>query len=132
YRLFESLFGLDDESKRKYERPETGRQRGYTSFGVEHAKGHEKADLKEFWHVGRELPAGHPLARRMPRNEWPSEIEDFRTKTMAIYTAMDTCAQHLLEAISVYLGEAPNALPDMAKDGNSVLRVIHYPVCDGF
>lgn len=132
YRLFEALFGLDDESKRKYERPETGRQRGYTSFGVEHAKGHEKADLKEFWHVGRELPAGHPLARRMPRNEWPNEIEDFRTKTMALYTAMDTCAQHLLEAISVYLGEAPNALPDMAKDGNSVLRVIHYPVCDGF
>lgn len=132
YDLFQRLFALDEATKRKYERPETGRQRGYTSFGVEHAKGYQKADLKEFWHVGRELPAGHPLSRRMPRNEWPSELPDFKSLTTSLYSSMDVCAKHLLEAISIYLGEAADTLPSMAKDGNSVLRVIHYPVCDGF
>src|SRR5690554_97656 len=65
YRLFKELFELSVETKQKYEFPEGGRQRGYTSFGVEHAKNSKKADLKEFWHLGRELDADHPLAGRI-------------------------------------------------------------------
>ncbi len=132
YDEFEGLFALEDEVKRKYERPEHGRQRGYTSFGVEQAKGHEKPDLKEFWHVGRELADGHELAGRMPPNEWPDETPELRATSLALYDAMDAAAQQMLQAISVYLGIDEDALPEMARDGNSVLRVIHYPVCDGF
>jgi len=132
YDEFEGLFALEDEVKRKYERPEHGRQRGYTSFGVEQAKGHEKPDLKEFWHVGRELADGHELAGRMPPNEWPDETPELKATSLALYDAMDAAAQQMLQAISVYLGIDEDALPEMARDGNSVLRVIHYPVCDGF
>src|SRR6056297_748894 len=78
YDEFEALFALQEDVKRKYERPEHGRQRGYTSFGVEQAKGHEKPDLKEFWHVGRELPEDHELAGRMPPNEWPKETPELQ------------------------------------------------------
>jgi isopenicillin N synthase-like dioxygenase len=132
YKTFERLFALELETKKKYERPEFGRQRGYTSFGVEQAKGHNRADLKEFWHVGRELDASHPLAGRMAENQWPVEMPELKTESLALYDAMDRCGKSLLRAISEYLGLAPNTLPDMATDGNSVLRIIHYPVCDGF
>lgn len=132
YDAFERLFALEDEIKRRYERPEHGRQRGYTSFGVEQAKGHEKPDLKEFWHVGRELGDDHVLAGRMPPNEWPDETPELKMTSLGLYEAMDAAAQKMLEALSVYLGIEGDTLPKMARDGNSVLRVIHYPVCDGF
>lgn len=132
YEQFEELFALDDGIKKKYERPEHGRQRGYTSFGVEQAKGHDKPDLKEFWHVGRELPEEHELAGRMPANEWPDEAPELKRTALGLYEAMDVAAQRMLEALAIYLGIERETLPKMAQDGNSVLRVIHYPVCEGF
>ncbi|MEZ4458672.1 MAG: 2-oxoglutarate and iron-dependent oxygenase domain-containing protein [bacterium] len=132
YATFKRLFELELDTKKKYERPEFGRQRGYTSFGVEQAKGHDKADLKEFWHVGRELADDHPLHGRMAPNQWPTEMPEVKTDSLALYEAMDACGKTLLRAISEYLGLEPEFLPGLAKDGNSVLRVIHYPVCDGF
>ncbi|MCP4810278.1 MAG: hypothetical protein GY913_23865 [Proteobacteria bacterium] len=61
YETAKGLFALSADTKRRYETPENGRQRGYTSFGVEHAKDVERPDLKEFWHVGRKLPQNHEL-----------------------------------------------------------------------
>jgi isopenicillin N synthase-like dioxygenase len=59
-----AFFALPEAAKLKYKLPVQG-QRGYTPFGVETAKGHSHYDLKEFWHVGRDLPPGHsPIARR--------------------------------------------------------------------
>lgn len=132
YRVFEQLFALDEQTKRSYERPEHGRQRGYTSFGVEQAKGHEKPDLKEFWHVGRELSRDHDLFERLPPNEWPDEVSQLRDISLSLYRALDASARKMLEALSIYLDVEPSTLPSMARWGNSVLRVIHYPVCDGF
>lgn len=132
YANFKRLFDLDLDVKRKYERPEFGRQRGYTSFGVEQAKDNHKADLKEFWHVGRELAEGHPNKGRMPDNQWPDEMPEVKTDSLQLYEAMDRCGKTLLQAISEFLGLDPMFLPNLATDGNSVLRIIHYPVCDGF
>jgi isopenicillin N synthase-like dioxygenase len=132
YRLFKEFFDLPVENKQRYEFPEGGRQRGYTSFGIEHAKNNQKADLKEFWHLGRDLAADHPLAGRIPANPWPEEIAGLRENAQALYKAMETSAQTMLKAISVYLGKDENFLPNMIQDGNSIIRVIHYPVCDGF
>lgn len=132
YDLFEELFDLDVETKQKYEFPEKGRQRGYTSFGVEHAKDSKKADLKEFWHLGRELPSDHPMAGRIDSNVWPEELPELKEKALALYDAMEKSAETMLKAISVFLGQEESFLPDMIKDGNSIVRIIHYPVCDGF
>lgn len=132
YDLFEKFFDLDVETKQKYEFPETGRQRGYTSFGVEHAKDSKKADLKEFWHLGRQLPADHPLAGRITGNVWPEEIAELKETALSLYEAMENSAQTMLKAISVFLGEEEDFLPKMVENGNSIIRVIHYPVCDGF
>jgi isopenicillin N synthase-like dioxygenase len=72
-----AFFALPDETKRQYHLPGTGGARGLTPFGVEAAKGAATVDLKEFWHVGRELPAGHPYRKYMRDNVWPTEIEGF-------------------------------------------------------
>ncbi len=132
YDLFKEFFALTDEQKRQYEHIEGGRQRGYTSFGVEHAKNSKKADLKEFWHVGRELPKDHPIYGRIPANVWPEEVPALRENALALFDAMEASASVMLKAISLYLGKSEDFLPNMIKDGNSIIRVIRYPVCEGF
>jgi isopenicillin N synthase-like dioxygenase len=132
YDAYKAFFALDDEVKRKYETPEDGRRRGYTSFGVEHAKDSEKADLKEFFHVGRELPEGDPMSPRLPKNLWPEEITEVEAASKALFAELDRVAFDVLEAFSTYLGQPKRFLPEMVDKGNTILRVIHYPVCDGF
>lgn len=132
YEDFARFFALDDALKRRNERPELGRARGYTSFGVEHAKDRDVPDLKEFFHVGREVDPAHPRRAALLANEWPDEVEGLRESTLALFGALDDVARRLLAAVGAHLGVGRALLPDLAEDGNSVLRVIHYPVCDGF
>ena len=133
YAAFKQFFALDPATKAKYEDTSIGRQRGYTSFGVEHAKNNTKPDLKEFYHVGRQLEPGHPLFGRVVGNIWPDEeMPGLRAKALEFYDAMDHCSQVILEAFSLYLGQPAQFLPKMVEGGSSLLRVIHYPVCDGF
>src|SRR6188508_3625476 len=68
-----AFFALPEEVKRKYHISGGGGARGYTPFGIETAKGAQAFDLKEFWHVGRELPAGHKFREVMADNVWPEE-----------------------------------------------------------
>lgn len=132
YSNFQRFFELEEDTKKKYEDAENGRRRGYTSFGVEHAKDSKKPDLKEFFHLGRDLDADHPLAERVVANIWPEEMPELRTKGLKLFESMDNCASKLLEAFSIYLGQDSDYLPSMSKDGSSIIRVIHYPVCEGF
>jgi isopenicillin N synthase-like dioxygenase len=128
YALFKDFFALDLETKQKTENVAIGRQRGYTSFGVEHAKNNKKADLKEFFHVGQDVGPGAAL----PQNIWSEALPKMQETNMALFRAMEESASHMLAAFSLYLGKDERFLPDMIVDGNSVLRIIHYPVCDGF
>ncbi|AGH49675.1 2OG-Fe(II) oxygenase [Sphingomonas sp. MM-1] len=122
-----AFFALPEEVKRRYHVPGTGGARGYTPFGVETAKDAVQSDLKEFWHVGRELPAGHRFAEYMQPNLWPTEIADFRETQLALFDAFDATGRKLLSAIARYLGLAPDWFDDTVADGNSVLRLLHYP-----
>jgi len=126
-----ALFALPEEVKRAYHVPGTGGARGYTPFGIETAKGATAIDLKEFWHVGRELPAGHPFAEVMAANIWPQELAEFRAVMLELYAAFEATGARLLEAIARYLGLAPDFFVDTVRDGNSVLRLLHYPPVQG-
>ena len=110
-----------------YEDPKILGQRGYTAFGREHAKDQPVPDLKEFWHVGRDLPAGHPLEHAYAANLWPSQIPRFREIMSALYHQLEVCGDHLLEACALHLGEERALFTAMARAGDSVLRVLHYP-----
>lgn len=122
-----AFFALPEAVKRRYFVEGGAGQRGYTPFGVEIAKGHEHVDLKEFWHVGRELPAGHPASAVMPANLWPSEIESFKADVYGLFQALDAMGATMLAAIARHLGEAEDFFVDPVRDGNSILRLLHYP-----
>lgn len=124
---YRRLFALSDTIKHRYFVPGGGGARGYTPFGVETAKGARHFDLKEFWHVGRELPAGHRYRRYMPANIWVDEIDGFRSTTLEMFAAFDRMGQQLLVAIARALSLADDYFDDKVQLGNSVLRVIHYP-----
>lgn len=126
YRAVEAFFLLPEEQKRRYEDLQLKGQRGFTSFGREHAKDHPTPDLKEFWHVGRDLNSDHPLYTSYPRNLWPEEVPEFRLLA-ELYRQLDACAARLLEAVALHLWEPRGLISEMARDGNTILRVIHYP-----
>ncbi len=121
------FFALPEDVKRQYLVEGGAGQRGYTPFGIETAKGETRADLKEFWHVGRNLPAGHRLAATMPENLSVSEIPDFDAVTYRLYQAMDELGMRILRGIAVYLGLSPEFFRDKVECGNSILRLLHYP-----
>ena len=122
-----SLFALPEEEKRRYHVAGGGGARGYTPFKTEIAKGASVVDLKEFWHVGRELPAGHPYADRMPPNVWPERPEGFRDTFVELFAAFDRAGDKLLSAIARHLKLKPDWFDPAVKDGNSILRLLHYP-----
>jgi len=121
-----AFFALPEETKRLYQAG-AGGQRGYVPFGIETAKDAHAHDLKEFWHVGRELPPGHPFADRMPPNVWPQEVAGFRDAQLALYDSLEAAGLRLLRGIARYLDLAPDFFEHAVADGNSVLRLLHYP-----
>jgi isopenicillin N synthase-like dioxygenase len=122
-----AFFALPDAAKRAYVVPGGAGQRGYTPFGREAAKGAAQHDLKEFWHVGRELAPGHPYRDVMPDNLWPAELPLFRPAVQGLYTALDDLGTKVLRAIARRLALADDAFEDATRDGNSILRLLHYP-----
>ena len=122
-----ALFALPETTKRRYLIEGGAGQRGYTPFGVETAKGAGEVDLKEFWHIGRELPPGHRFASQMPNNAWPEEIASFRDTFLALFGAFDRTGLRILSAIALYLGLGPHYFDGAVADGNSILRLLHYP-----
>lgn len=125
--LTRQLFDLPEAVKRHYYAADLAGQRGYTPFGTEIAKDAQHVDLKEFWHIGRDLPAGHRFRDHMPDNIWPAELPDFEPVFKAMYAAFDDAGNRLLAAIARYLGLAPNWFAPAVRDGNSVMRLLHYP-----
>ena len=115
------------DRKLEYRLPSGGGARGYTPFGIETAKGAKHHDLKEFWHVGRELPAGHPFSKVMAPNIWVDGIPGFRETTYGLYQAFDALGARLLSAIARSAGLPADFFDDKVNLGNSVLRIIHYP-----
>jgi isopenicillin N synthase-like dioxygenase len=126
-----AFFALPDQVKRGYHLAGGGGARGYTPFGIETAKGQKAHDLKEFWHVGRELPPGHPFRGPMPDNVWPEEIESFRDTFLELFDTFDRTGLKILKAIARYLAIDEDYFVDTVRDGNSVLRLLHYPPIEG-
>ena len=128
YSAFRAFFALPAETKQRYHRPGTGGARGYTGFGVEQARDHDVPDLKEFFHVGREIEAGSNPARDiLLANVWPDEVADFRAASLALYQALDALGARILSALALDIGLPGDWFADKIDYGNSILRPIHYP-----
>lgn len=127
WRLTEAFFALPVEEKRRYYIEGIGGARGYTPFGIEIAKGAKAHDLKEFWHVGRDVPADSPLADSMPPNVWPERPAGFRDCFERLYAEFDKAGAKILSRIAVYLGLEEHWFDPTIDLGNSVMRLLHYP-----
>lgn len=126
--LAEQFFALGPDEKRGYLLPGAGGARGYTPFGREVAKGATVPDLKEFWHIGRDLPLGHRLAGpAMPANVWPKRPADFRAVFTRLFAAFDQVGAVILSRIAVDLDLPADWFAAATEEGNSVLRLLHYP-----
>ena len=123
-RLYDStkqFFSLPDPIKKKYEHPELNGQRGYIGKGKETAKGFKVADLKEFYHVGQPQPEGI-----MPGNVFPEESPEFSDATLEAYQTLENAGKQLLRAIALYLELPENYFDDKVRNGDSILRALHY------
>ncbi len=129
YSCAEAMFALPAEVKKGCEVATEGRQRGYTSFGVEHAKDQMTPDLKEFWQIGRNLGEGHPLhiSGEVPANHFPGQLPESQVIFSSLFEAMESFANTLLDAVGIYLDKPEGFFRDMVHQSNSVLRAIHYP-----
>ena len=127
YGVFKAFFALPDEVKKKYHVPGGGGARGYTPFGIETAKGSKHFDLKEFWHIGREIPRDSKYADDMPANLWPTEVDGFREFGYGLYQALDALGSRVLSALALHIDLPEDYFADKTNYGNSILRPIHYP-----
>src|SRR5690606_9982894 len=127
YAAFQKFFALPEEVKKKYHVPGGGGARGYTPFGVETAKGSKHFDLKEFWHIGREIPDDSKYREVMAPNLWPEEVPEFREYGYALYQALDSLGSRVLSALALHIGLPEDFFADKTNCGNSILRPIHYP-----
>jgi isopenicillin N synthase-like dioxygenase len=127
YKDVQAFFALPESVKATYEIEGLAGQRGYTSFGKEHAKGRSEGDLKEFWHFGQYVDDADPIKKEYPENVEVAEIPDFGKAGKAAYQAIEQTGKHMLRAIALYLGLEETYFDDKIHHGNSILRPIHYP-----
>ena len=131
WELTAELFAREEEYKRRGYNDGIAGARGHTPFKTEIAKGADHHDLKEFWHVGRELPAGSPLRSSMPDNIWPKDMAEFEEVFTKLFAEMDRVGAGILSSIALYLGLEADWFEKAIADGNSVLRLLHYPPLEG-
>ncbi|MEN8817541.1 MAG: 2-oxoglutarate and iron-dependent oxygenase domain-containing protein [Nonlabens sp.] len=127
YAQVEKFFQLPKETKLGYEREDLGGQRGYVSFGKEHAKGKKEGDLKEFWHFGQEVAPDVTIEDDYPDNVIVKELPGFNATGMEAYRMLEKTGIYVLRALSLHIGMEEHYFDYWASNGNSILRPIHYP-----
>lgn len=127
YTEIKNFFDLPLEIKEKYEIPGIGGQRGYVSFGKEAAKGKKEGDLKEFWHFGQYVEDNPALEAEYPANVIVEELPKFNEIGKETYRMLEKTAKYVLRALALHLGLEETYFDNYIKNGNSILRPIHYP-----
>jgi isopenicillin N synthase-like dioxygenase len=127
YKYVQQFFSLPIGEKKEYEKPELAGQRGYTSFGKEHAKGSEAPDLKEFFQFGQTVEDKDPVQSEYPANVRVNEVPQFSPTFFKAYRGFEKAGTALLQAIALYLGLDEHYFDEQVHNGNSILRAIHYP-----
>lgn len=127
YEQTQSFFALPAEVKRHYEIEGLNGQRGYTSFGKEHAKDHSAPDLKEFWQFGQCVKDNSDLKKKLPKNISVHELPQFNPIGMKAFKKLEEIGGQMMRAIALYLKLDEHFFEGDVKNGNSILRAIHYP-----
>ena len=127
YKQIKLFFDLPNEVKAKYEFPQYSGQRGYVSFGKESAKGSKHGDLKEYWHFGQYIEEEEKEKYNYFPNIHVDELSEFNEVGREVYSTLEKTAKHILRALALYLNIEEDYFDQYIKNGNSILRPIHYP-----
>ncbi len=131
YTEIKNFFDLPQEIKNTYEISGLGGQRGYTSFGKESAKGKKEGDLKEFWHFGQYVDNPQEISDLLQKVLIPNvvvkELPNFNRVGKKVYQELEKTAKYVLRALAIYLNIDEFYFDEFIKNGNSILRPIHYP-----
>lgn len=127
YKYVQQFFAMPGDKKHEYEIKELAGQRGYTSFGREHAKGFDAPDLKEFFQYGQTVVDNDPIKSQYPENVEVKEVPQFNPTLLSAYQQFEKSGKALLQAIALYLGLDEHYFDEHIHNGNSILRAIHYP-----
>ena len=127
YKYVQQFFALPTEVKLKYEKKELAGQRGYTSFGREHAKGFDAPDLKEFYQYGQTVEDNDSIKEEYPENVSVDEVPQLAPTLYNAYRNFEKSGKALLQAIALYLELDEHYFDEWVHNGNSILRAIHYP-----
>lgn len=127
YKEVKAFFDLPLSTKKQYEIPGIGGQRGYVSFGKESAKGRKEGDLKEFWHFGQFVENNPMLEKEYHPNVEVKELENFNAVGKQTYRMLEKTAKYVLRALALYLDLEETYFDAFIHNGNSILRPIHYP-----
>jgi len=130
--VMKDFFALPHTVKAKYQRPDIGFQRGYAPLGSENAKGRAQGDMKEFWHIGRpDVQASNTQAgsddEAILATPSVADVDDFDGATQALFTEFDGFGAQVLRALALYLDLDENWFDSAVEQGNSLLRLLHYP-----
>ena len=127
YAQVKGFFTLSKEEKEAYEIEGLAGQRGYVSFGKEHAKNKNEGDLKEFWHFGQTVEDNDPIKEEYPDNVQVNELPKFNVVGREVYQKLESTGREMLRAIALHLNLDENYFDAKIHNGNSILRPIHYP-----
>ena len=127
YTQVKGFFTLSKEEKEAYEIEGLAGQRGYVSFGKEHAKNKNEGDLKEFWHFGQTVEDNDPIKEEYPDNVQVNELPKFNAVGREVYQKLESTGREMLRAIALHLNLDENYFDAKIHNGNSILRPIHYP-----
>jgi isopenicillin N synthase-like dioxygenase len=129
YQHTEGFFNTPESVKKSFEDPAACGQRGFTSFGTEHAKDSTESDLKEFWQVVRpNVPDDHHIHAMYGPNVWPEEqVPGFKDTFVEAYSRLERISHVLLRACAIYIGEPEYSLAHGTIDSDTIMRLIHYP-----
>jgi len=127
YSTSKSFFALPKATKQQYEVEGLAGQRGYTSFGKEHAKQSKVADLKEFFQIGQVVEDGDTIKELYPDNIYVDVKPEFTQLGDQLYKSFETVGASLLKAIAIFLNLGEDYFVSKIHNGNSILRAIHYP-----
>ncbi len=131
YKAVQAFFALPEEVKSRYEIPGLGGQRGYTSFGKEHAKHSNVGDLKEFWQIGQTVRDNDSIKNEYPENIAVKELPEFLEVGNQLFQSFENAGHQLMKAIALFLGLDGGHFDAHLHNGNSILRAIHYPPITG-
>jgi|TARA_B100002052_G_C15724089_1_gene525542 isopenicillin N synthase-like dioxygenase len=122
--IAEEMFNLPYEIKQKYHVPGTNGARGYTPYGIETALNEKVADQKEFWHQGSTTNSA------LMSNIYIEEVNNFSDLDV-LYKEFESMGVEILKAFTNFKLDYNSDISDAAQNGNSILRLIHYPPTDG-